>query len=124
VRAARALAAETRAQWIVAHVETPAALRGNAAGRADLLDVLGLAEDLGAETVILSGLSVRDELLAYAKSRNVARIVVAKPSRPRWQEALLGSLVSSLIRGSETIDIVVMRGEDADATAACWRRSR
>ncbi len=121
VRAARALAAETRAQWIVAYVETPAALRAEAlgkhdGGRANILDVLGLAEDLGAETQILEGLSISDELLAYAKSRNVARIVVGKPTRPRWRERLFGSLVNSLVRDSGPIDVVVMRGDDTPET--------
>jgi two-component system sensor histidine kinase KdpD len=112
VRAARALAAEARAEWIVAWVETPAALRASDSARAAILDVLGLAEDLGGETVILSGLRVSDELIAYARSRNVARIVVGKPTRPRWMETVFGSLVSTLVRDSGPIDIHVLRADE------------
>jgi len=118
VRAARVMAAETHAQWIAAYVETPTSLRATVAAHAGIVDLLGLAEDLGAETVILNGLKVSDELLAYARARNVSRIVVGKPTRARWREALSGSLVNALVRGSGAIDVVVMRGDESEARPA------
>ena len=49
-----------------------------------------LAEQLGGRAVTLSGQSVADELLAYAREHNVTRIVIGKPARPRWRERLRG----------------------------------
>ncbi len=112
VRAARTMSDALRAEWIVAYVETPALLRENAGIRDHIVDVMGLAEELGAECAMLSGLRVSDELLAFARARNVTRIVVGKPTRPRWLEAVSGSLVSALVRDSREIDVFVIRGED------------
>src|SRR5262249_38132378 len=44
--------------------------------------------------------------------RNVSRIVVGKPHRPRWQELLSGSLVRSLLHDSGDADVYVLRGEE------------
>ena len=48
------------------------------AEREDILRALELAEQLGGRTVTLSGQSVADEILAYARDHNVTRIVVGK----------------------------------------------
>ena len=47
----------------------------------------------------LSGHDVSDEILAYARARNVTKIVVGKPTRPRWRRSASGSLVDELVRG-------------------------
>ena len=63
------------------------------ADREQLSQTLHLAEQLGGETATLSGHNLADELIHYARSRNVTKIIVGKPHRPRWQEWLQGSLV-------------------------------
>ncbi len=123
VRAARTMAEALRAEWIVAHVETRASLRENTSVRDHVVDVMGLAEELGAESVMLNGLRVSDELLAFARARNVTRIIVGKPSRPRWLEAVSGSLVNALVRESREIDVFVIRGEDAGSVDSARERS-
>jgi len=115
VRSVRRMATALKAEWIVAHVETPAQVREGRVVRDHIVDLMGLAEDLGAETVMLSGLRVVDEILAFARARNVSRIVVGKSSRPRWQEMVLGSMVTALVRGSGDVDVYVMRGEEDEA---------
>jgi two-component system sensor histidine kinase KdpD len=130
VRAARRIAVALKAEWIVAHVETPGQVRESRAERDALVDVLGLAEDLGAETILLTGLRVPDELLHFARERHVSRIVVGKPRRALWLAWLPGTLVNRLVRGSEDIDVHVVAGEDggeplrrapAPATPGAWR---
>lgn len=111
VRAARRMATSLKAEWIVVHVETPATARRPQATRDEIVDVMGFAEDLGAESALLTGLSVSDEILAFARERHVSRIVVGKPARPRWREVLAGSVVDSLVRGSGDLDVYVIRGE-------------
>ena len=114
IRAARRLAESLKAEWVVVHVERPGEpVRGRE--RDHLLDVLDFASELGAETAILSGPRVVDELMAYAKTRNASRIVVGKPSRPRWLEAVLGSVVSTLVRRSRDVDVLVLSAEHEDA---------
>ncbi|NTU83411.1 MAG: sensor histidine kinase KdpD, partial [Chloroflexales bacterium] len=115
VRAARRMAAGLRAEWIVAYVETPAELRIREAERERAVQTLRLAERLGAETVTLSASNAADELLAYARTRNISKIVIGKPERPRWQAMLLGSVADDLLRKSGVTDIYVLSDEAGDA---------
>ena len=75
------------------------------------MQTLRLAQQLGAETVTLSGQNIADEIVAYARSRNVSKIVIGKPEQPHWRERFTGSLVDHVIRKSGQIDVYVIRGE-------------
>lgn len=114
VRAARRMAASLQAAWIVAYVETPAELRRPDAEREQAVQTLRLAEQLGAQTVTLSGPNAADELLAYARSRNISKIVIGKPARPRWKDILFGSVADDLLRKSGVIDVYVLSGDYGD----------
>lgn len=111
VRAARRMATGFRAEWIVAYVETSTQLRLPEAAHDRVVRTLRLAEQLGAETVTLSGQNVSDEILTYARARNVTRIIVGKPTHPRWRDLLFGSMLDALVRGSGQIDVHVISGE-------------
>jgi two-component system sensor histidine kinase KdpD len=115
VRAARRMAAGLRAEWLAVYVETPASLRLPEADRDRVVQTLRLAEQLGAETVTLSGHNVSEELLNCARTRNVSKIIVGKPRRPRWKELVFGSVVDELARNSDDIDVYVIGGEHDDA---------
>lgn len=110
VRAAKRLASGVKSEWIAAYVETPRAARLSPADRDRVAQTLRLAQQLGAQTVTLSGANVADELVSYARSRNVTRIVIGKPQRSRWVDVIRGSVVDDLIRGSGAIDVYVIRG--------------
>ena len=112
VRGARRMAAGLHAPWIVAYVETPEHFRRPAAAQGHIAETLRLAEQLGAETVTLSGEDASLELLRYARAHNVTRMVVGKPLRSRWQELLGGSVVDKLVRQSGDIDVYVISGDD------------
>src|SRR5499427_7703394 len=115
VRAARRMAARLRAEWLAVYVETPASLRLPDADRDRVVQTLRLAEQLGAETVTLSGQNVSEELLNYARARNVSKIAVGKPLRPRWKEIVFGSVVDELARNTDDIDVYVISGEHDDS---------
>ncbi|MGN6506440.1 MAG: DUF4118 domain-containing protein [Tepidisphaeraceae bacterium] len=111
VRSARRLASGLRAKLIAVSVERPGASARSADEQRRVEANLRLAEDLGAQTVTLSGLNIASEVLAYATAHNVTKIVVGKPVQSRWRDALFGSVVDDLIRQSGEIDIYVIRGE-------------
>jgi two-component system sensor histidine kinase KdpD len=111
VRAARRMAAGLHAEWLAMYVETPAHLRLPQADRDRVIQTLRLAEQLGGETVTLSGHSVSEEILSYARRRNVSKIVIGKPSHPRWREILYGSTVDAIVQHSGEIDVYVITGE-------------
>jgi two-component system sensor histidine kinase KdpD len=117
VRAARRMAAGLRAEWIVAYVETPTLARLPDRERDRAAQTLRLAEQLGARTVMLSGANVADEVVAHAREKNVSKIVVGKPGRPRrWRQRLVGSAVEDLVRKSGDIDVYVITGERETAS--------
>jgi two-component system sensor histidine kinase KdpD len=114
VRAARRMAVRLGAEWMAVYVETPALLHLAEADREQLERTLRQAEQLGAETVTLTGSDEVEEVLTYARRRNVTKIVVGKPTEPRWRMLLQGSFVERLVRGSGEIDVYVITGAAED----------
>jgi two-component system sensor histidine kinase KdpD len=113
IHAARRLAAGLRAEWIAAHVEAPSKVRTSESDMKQLADHMRLAESLGAESVMLSGQRMSEEIITYARSRNVTRIIVGKPTHAPWKDKLFGSPLDEIVRGSGDIDVYVIRGDVA-----------
>ncbi|WP_119066729.1 sensor histidine kinase [Aggregatilinea lenta] len=111
VRAAKRMASGLRAEWLAVYIETPSHARLPEKDRDRAIQTLRLAEQLGAETAIRFGHNVSQELLAYAHERNVSKIIVGKPSHPRWRDIVFGSVLDELVRHSEKIDIYVISGD-------------
>ena len=92
VRTGKRMAERAKIPWLVATVMTP---RHEALGpdaRAMTHDAMRLAETLGAETVTLNSESdAAKELLAFARARNVTRLVIGRPrSQGSWWLRLIG----------------------------------
>ncbi len=111
VRATRRMAVGLRAPWIALHVETPDDAHFSDSQREQLEKNLHLAEQLGGETATIAGSNRADELLRYARSRNVTKIIVGKSKKPRWKEFLFGSMVYELTRKCGDIDVYVISGD-------------
>jgi two-component system sensor histidine kinase KdpD len=118
VRSARRLAMALHADWFAVYVETPGLMRLPREARDQVLQTLKLAESLGAETANLSSESVAAELLAFARQRNVSKIICGKPGRSGWRARFKPSLVDEIINHSGDIDVFVITGEEgAEAPA-------
>ncbi len=100
VRAGKRMADRSKLPWIVATVVTPRHLALGPAAEQQRHAALQLAESLGAEAVTLHAESkAADELIAYARKRNVTRLVVGRP-RPRrffgwWREPVSDALIDA-----------------------------
>ncbi len=110
VRSGKRMAEALRAKWTVISVEGRTPMSDENRNR--LVATLRLAEQLGAETIELSGINVPDEILKCAKQWNASKIIIGKPARPRWKEIVFGSIVDDVIRGSGSIDVYVLTGDD------------
>jgi two-component system sensor histidine kinase KdpD len=108
VRAGKRMADALDAEWTVIYVETPALLRLSEADRNRRIDVLRLAESLGAETVTLDGPSVSATLLEYARMRNATRVLVGAPKRRGWRAWLRPSTSTQLIRHARGFDVTTI----------------
>jgi two-component system sensor histidine kinase KdpD len=116
VRAARRLATSLHAPCIAAYVETPGSLGMSDAARQRLAENLRLAEQLGAEAVTLKGESAAQETVRYAHSRSVTKIVLGKPTHPRWRDLFRVSFLEEVVRSSGGIDVYVISGDAAAPT--------
>jgi two-component system sensor histidine kinase KdpD len=125
-RVSRRMASSTGARWIAASVETTRTRSLSESQRETLMNNMRLAEQLGAETVTLVGDDIADEIVNYAQSQNVTRIVIGKSRQPRWRSLLTPNVVDSLLRESGDIDIYVIQGmgEGARPPAAAVRPPR
>jgi two-component system sensor histidine kinase KdpD len=110
VRAGKRMATSLKCEWVVLYVEAPGQ-RISASDRDALVQNLQLAEELGAQTVTLSGLNAAEEVLAYARSHNATKIVVGKPTHAAWRDKLFGSMLDQLVRGSGDLDVYVITGD-------------
>ena len=78
---------------------------------------LRFAERLGADTVMLSGSNAAEETLRYARSRNVTKVVVGKPTHPRWRDIVRIPFLEEIVRRSGEIDVYVISGSDRSPPA-------
>ncbi|VEB41816.1 Sensor protein KdpD [Chromobacterium violaceum] len=102
-------------------METPRLQRLPEEQRARILKGLKLAQELGAETTVLGGSSLAATLLAYARTRNVSKLVVGKSNRGWAARLWEGSLVGELSRLSGDVDVYVVAHEleeEADQRAS------
>ncbi len=114
VRTAARMAAAWKAPWIAVYVETAKSPGLSEADRQRVARTLELAEQLGGQAVTLSGLHPDQEIIAYARSRHVARIIVGKPADRGWRRLLRRSFVDLLITRSGDIHMELIR-EDAES---------
>lgn len=119
VRAARRMATRLQAEWTAVYVDSPR-LRLSDEEKMAVHKNLRLAEQLGAQTAVISGRDVVKEVIAYATLHNVSKIVLSKQIRPRWKDLLFGSLVDELVRNSKDIDIYIIRDDSVKKEKSVW----
>ncbi len=115
VRFGKRFADRLDAEWLVVSVETPQLLKLSESERNRRIDVLRLAESLGAETVTLDGPSAANALIDYARLRNVTRVVVGEAKRDGWRAWLRRSTATELVRRRRGFDVSVIASQDAQS---------
>jgi two-component system sensor histidine kinase KdpD len=123
IRGTRRLAASLHGEWIAAYVETPGSLRLSDVDRKRVTDHLRLAQSLGGETITLSGTRSAEEITRFARTRNVTRIIVGKPTHARWRDRLAPSFIDQLVRLSGDIDVHVLPGGSVAAKSPAASRT-
>lgn len=111
INSTKRMADSLQAEWFAVYVESPKMLRLPEGDRNRIAQNLRLAEELGGETFTLRGRSIAEEIVNFARQRNVSKIVCGKPVRSRWKDIFCKSPVDELVRMSGDIDIYVITGE-------------
>ena len=113
VRSASCLAADLRADWRAAYVETPGLQRLSASARGQVLKTLRLAQELGAETETLAGTDLAQVLLDYAHTHNISKILVGSSRRSALSRRLTPSVSERLASRSTDVNVhVVGQGKE------------
>jgi two-component system sensor histidine kinase KdpD len=121
VRAGKRMADALRARWTVVYVETPQLLRLSQGERNRRIDLLRLAESLGAETVTLDGPTAASALIEYARTRRATRLIVGAPKRRGWRALWRRSTATELVRAAKGFDVVTVAPA---STPVAGRRDR
>lgn len=124
IRAAKRMAAGLRAEWIAVNVEAPSTVKPSDEDLRRLSEHMHLAETLGAEIVTLSGHKASKAILNYARLRNVTKLIIGKPTHPRWKDKIFGSFLDEIVRSSGEIDIHVITGDSDEPIPRISARQR
>jgi two-component system sensor histidine kinase KdpD len=102
--------------WFVVYVETPAESpdRIDSAAQRHLLENIEKAREMGAEVVRLKGRDAVESLLDFARSHNVAYILIGRSHRPRWRRLVAGDFVMRMVAEAEGFDLYVVSTEEED----------
>ncbi|MET0660900.1 MAG: sensor histidine kinase KdpD, partial [Steroidobacteraceae bacterium] len=117
VRAGKRISDALDAGWTVVYVETPQLLRMPDVERNRRIELLQMAETLGAEAVTIDGPSAADAILEYARTRKVTRIVVGTPKRLGLRGLIRRSTTWDLIRRAHDFDVVTVGTTDRPSNA-------
>ncbi|HEY2255107.1 MAG TPA: DUF4118 domain-containing protein [Variovorax sp.] len=115
VRTAARMAGQLNVRWHASYVETPRLQRLDAPERDRILAVLKLAEELGAQTSVLTGIDIAAALAGEAQRLNCATVVVgrAEPVQGwrRWWPAT--TVARELARHAPAVDIMEVARSDS-----------
>jgi two-component system sensor histidine kinase KdpD len=114
IRSGKRIASELGVEWVVAYAEMPGGLTQTDKNRVS--EMMHHAEKLGAKTVTLNGQDIAETLISYAMAKNITKIIVGKPKKPRWRERIFGSTVDKLARKCGEIDLYLLSGDIQDKT--------
>ncbi len=109
IRTAKRMADSLQAEWIAVYVDTPF-IKSREDKKHRAIENLRLAEQLGAETKMLVGSDIIQELMNFAREENVTQIMIWKHVYKRWRDLIFRSLADEIVRNSGEIDVYIMTG--------------
>lgn len=123
MRVAKHIAESLQANWVAVHVDSPR-FRLTEIQRNNLIQNLHLAERLGAEIKVLTGLDISKEILNYSRNENITQIIIWKPYRSRFRDLISRGLVDELVRHSAEIDIHIVTPSEVDEIVGVKQKKR
>ena len=117
VRAAKRIAERARAEWIAARVVTPPSEQLSEKAKDSIAETLRLAESLGAEIATINAeAQIADEILDFARERNVSRIVIGRPRPRRFAARFFRETVAEeVIRKAGDFEVTILSCDPEEA---------
>jgi two-component system, OmpR family, sensor histidine kinase KdpD len=114
------IATSLHANWFAVYVEQPKMAILPEAARSRAADNLRLAGDLGGEAFTVAGRNIAEEIIKFARERNVTRIIVGKPRSSLRRSLLSRNPVDQLVRISGQVDVYVINGAPGEQREAAY----
>ena len=111
IRFTNRLATDLEAEWYAVYVESPQQPDLDEKYSNQLQKNFRLAEELGAKVVSLSGNIIADEIIKFAKHKNITLIVAGLSQRSRLEELIKGSVLNKLVRKTGRMHILIVGSE-------------
>ena len=123
IRTAARLASRAKVQWIALYVEGSADALMTEKEKNNITEALRLAEKLGAEAVtIRGGANVADDILAFARSRYVTRILVGRSGKSAITSFFFPSVSNQLMDKAGDFEITLLRTTEEDRNEGSFAR--
>lgn len=124
IRSASRIAEAFHAHWIALYVETPQRSRMGSDERRRLRENRNLAERLGARVVVVQGEDIAEQIVQFARARNVSHIVIGKNHRNLSSQRNLFSvdIADKIIAASPFIDVYVIPEQRTQLKRKRWLR--
>lgn len=106
VRIAHRLADRFNAEWFAVYVEPSYVFNMKPEEKIQLEKNLELAEELDGRVFRLTG-SISDEIVSFARSKNITLILMGHSNRSRIQEFIAGSVINQVTKKSDAQILVV-----------------
>ena len=114
IRLAHRFADNFNAEWFAVYVEPSYKFKMGYGESLQLEKNLKLAEELGGKVFRLTGLEIANEIVSFAKSKNINLIILGHSERSRIEAWIRGSVVNEIIRKGSPIQVLVVEGGPGD----------
>ena len=110
IRLAHRFADNFNAEWLAVYVEPSYKFKMGNEESLQLEKNMKLAEELGGKVFRLTGIDIAEEIVSFAKSKNISLIVIGHSERSRIEAWIRGSVVNEIIRKGSPIQVLVVEG--------------
>lgn len=108
IRSGKRIADTLKAPWMVAHVESELRKNKTEQQQRSLHRVMHLAENLGATSISVSGISVAEELLFLIESQKVTHVVIGNTRRNWFKRLFRPNLLEYLLKNAKNCNFTVV----------------
>ena len=116
IRLAHRYATNFNSEWLAVYVEPSYKFKMGYEESLQLENNLKLAEELGGKVFRLTGIDIAEEIVSFAKSKNISLIVIGHSERSRIESWIRGSVVNEIIRKGSPVQVLVLEGGESIAT--------
>ena len=113
IRLAHRYANNFNSEWLAVYVEPSYKFKMGYEESLQLENNLKLAEELGGKVFRLTGIDIAEEIVLFAKSKNISLIVIGHSERSRVEAWIRGSVVNEIIRKGSPVQVLVLEGGES-----------